>query len=276
MTTRALWNGTLSFGLVHIPVALHSNEKKRDPDFNLVDRRDHAPIGHLRVNKRTGEEISPDDIVRSYTLADGDYVIVPEEEFQRATPEFSRSIRLLSFASLEEIKPVYFESPYYLEPTAEGEKGYALLLDVLSRTRKIGIARIVLRSRERMAVLIPDRSVLVLNTLRFAEELRHPRRLDQPPPDPDALGVTPKELEMAERLVEEMTASWQPMEHRDEYRDQLLAYIRRKSKTVIGEPAVEPASEAPKSTPKGKFLTLLERSLAKAAEARRRRGSKTA
>jgi DNA end-binding protein Ku len=269
---HALWNGTLSFGLLQIPVTLHSNEKKKELDFNLVDRRDHSPIGYRRVNKRTGEEVDEAEIVRSYKLTGGDYLVVPEEEFRKAASEFTRVIRIVTFVPAREIRPVYFEPPYYLEPTSAGEKGYALLLDTLMRMEKAGIARVVLRHRERMAALIPDRALLTLNTLRFADELKHPKRLEEPAPDLESLGLSDRELDAARRLVTEMSSAWDPRSYRDEYRDKLLASVRKKTAAAAGEKPSEPAAKGPKPTPEGKLLSLLEQSLSTVTESKRRRG----
>lgn len=273
---RAIWHGTLTLGGIHLPIALHSNRKRREFDFRLIDRRDHSPITTIRVNQRTGESVTPQEIVRSYRLSDGNYVAVPEEEFKKATPEFTRAVRIIAFVDRDAVSPVYFEKPYFIEPGPQGEEGYALLLYVLATTGKIAVARTVLHHRERIAALVPEGALLSLVAMRYAAELRHPRRLGRPAPTPKSAGLAPREIELARRLVERMSAPWRPLNYHDEYRERVLDYVRRRTSGAGGEkPARVPVEEL-RPTPRGNLLKELERSLSGEEQATPKRRSKTA
>lgn len=237
---RALWKGSISFGLVNIPVGLYSAEDRDEGiSFTQLDRRTMSPIGYRRYNKSTGEEVPWDEIVRGYEYEHGRYVVLGDEDFERANPKASRTVEILDFVDASEIEPVYFDKPYYLAPTGTTSKGYALLRETLRRTGKIGIARVVIRTREYLAAVVARDSVLVLEVLRYPYEIRSPDDLEVPSEDLESVGVTEKELKMAERLVGEMVEAWEPAKYRDRYRDDLLARIQEKIKAGETEAAVE-------------------------------------
>src|SRR3954466_10610178 len=240
---RGLWKGAISFGLVNVPVELFAAQKRTSElDLTMLDKRDLAPVGYKRYNKASGEDVPWGEIVKGYEYEDGKYVVLSDEDFRRANVEASRTVEILSFVDLAEIQPQHFETPYYLVPGKRGEKAYALLRDTLKKAGKAGIATVVIRTRQYLAALISQDEVLLLNTLRYADELRDVEDLDLP----DALNkqkVTPKELELALRLVEDLAGEWQPQKYKDSYRDDLLARIREKVKKGQTEEITEPEKE---------------------------------
>jgi DNA end-binding protein Ku len=270
--TRAVWQGTISFGLVHVPVRIFPNGKRDEPEFFWIDRRDHAPIGLLKINKRTGEEVGPRDLARAFRNDRGDLTLLPEEE-PGERPSRPAPLSILSFVPAASIPPVYYKTPYYLEPTPEGEKGYALLREVLERTRRIGLVRLTLRGQDSIAAVMPDGPLLILVALRFAEQLVHPRRLRIPPPTLESLGVTAQEIGLAERLVEEMSAPLDLLQYRSESRARRLARVRREAERAA-QAAAEPPP--PKPTERGMFAQRLEESIRNASQVRARRGPRIA
>lgn len=223
---RAIWKGSISFGLVNIPVGLFSAEKTNDLSFRQLDRRDLSPVGYRKYNKATGEEVESDVIVKGYEYESGHYVVLSDEDMLRANPEKTQTVEITDFVDLEDIKPVFYDKPYYLAPTGKNAKGYALLREALKRTRKVGIAKVVIRSREYLSAVVPQGNVLVLEILRFADEIRATDDLEVPGEDLQALGVNDREVEMAERLVEGMTAEWTPEKYHDSYREDLMGLIQ--------------------------------------------------
>src|SRR6476660_9257009 len=175
---RTLWKGAISFGLVHIPVGLYSAEKRNSFDLTMLDRRSMKPVGFKRYNKETGEDVSWDDIVKGYEYEKGRYVVLTDEDFKRANVEATQTVDIVAFVNTEEVAPTYFETPYYLAPDKRGEKGYALLRETLKATKKIAIATVVIRTRQYLAALIPNGDVIVLNTLRYTNELKLAKDLD--------------------------------------------------------------------------------------------------
>src|SRR5919206_1031234 len=169
---RALWKGAISFGLVHIPVSLYPASRSEGLSFDMIDKRDFAPVGYKRYNKRTGEEISRENIVKGYEYEKGEYVVVTDEDFKQANVEATQTVDIVAFVDAAAVAPYYFDAPYYLEPGKRGEKGYTLLREVLRETERIAVANVVIRSRQHLAALVPLERVLVLNTLRFAHEIR--------------------------------------------------------------------------------------------------------
>jgi len=240
---RAIWKGHISFGLVEIPVSLHKAEDPHEFDFTLVDRRDHAKIGYERINKNTGKPVAWEDIVRAHE-SKGTLVLVSDEELARANVEATRTIDILDFVDGAQIHPVYFERPYYLEPTRkQGAKAYALLRDALQRSGKVGIATIVIRTRQHLAALTTMDNALVLVLLRFHDELRGVDQVDVP--TEREAGLRPKELEMAEQLVDSMTTSWDPERYTDTYFTDVRKLLERKRRAGETEPVEEFEEEAP-------------------------------
>jgi DNA end-binding protein Ku len=226
---RALWKGNISFGLVNIPVGLFPAEQKAEGlSFVQLDQRSMSPIGYRRYNKSSGDEVPWDDIVKGYEYEPGRYVVLGDEDFERANVKASHTVEILDFVDADEIEPIYFDKPYYMAPSTENGKGYALLRETLRRTRKVGIARVVIRTREHLAAVMARGDMLLLELLRYPYEVRSAEDLEVPGNDLGELGVTDKELKMAELLVEQMVESWEPDKYKDRYRDDLLARIREK------------------------------------------------
>jgi DNA end-binding protein Ku len=223
---RAFWKGSISFGLVNIPVSLHSAESPEELSFNQLDRRDLSPIGYKRINKKTDEEVPWDQIVRGYQYKRGSYVVVTDQDIRRANVEATQTIDIVGFVEGAQISPLYYERPYYLEPQRGGAKAYALLRETLRRTGLVGIARVVIRSRQHVAALLERHGVLVLETLRWAHELRDTRGIEVP--DDKKTRVSKQEIDMAVRLVKGMAQDWDPRRFHDTFTDDLLALIRRK------------------------------------------------
>lgn len=229
---RAIWNGHVSFGLVEIPVSLVSATKSEESvSFHLLDKRDMAPVGNLRINKRTQEPVPPDEIVKGYEIEKGTYVTMTDEEIKSANVEASQTVEILAFVDAKEIEPVFFEEPYYLAPAGKSNRAYVLFREALRQAGKVGIAKVVLRTRQRVAAVTVRGPALLLHLLRYGYEVREPEELDLPAEGSKDSKPAPKEMEMAQRLIGEMTEPGFPFRRqKDEYRDQLLALIARKAK----------------------------------------------
>lgn len=227
---RAIWSGTIGFGLVQIPVALHSAEDKDELDMTLLDRRDFSPVGYQRINKKTGKEVPWEEIVKGHEHAPGEYVVLTDADFQSANVESTKQIDIGDFVDFAAIDPRYLDRPYYLAPLKAGKKAYALLREVLHRTGKAGIGKIVIRTRQHLAAVVAREKVLLLVLLRFAEELRDESDLDLPETSLAKLGVSQKELQMAEQLVEGMVEEFEPEKYVDEYRRDIMKLIAKKAK----------------------------------------------
>ncbi|HET7234633.1 MAG TPA: Ku protein [Longimicrobium sp.] len=245
---RAIWKGNISFGLVSIPVGLFSAETRDEISFRQLDRKNLSPVGYRKYNKATGQEVESDDIVKGYEYEDERYVLVSDEDLRRANPEKTQTVDITDFVDLADIDPEYFDKPYYLAPTKKNNtKAYALLREALKRSGKVGIAKVVIRSREYLAAVIPHGNVLVLEILRYPHEIRGTGDLDLPAEDLQAQGVTDREVQMAEVLISGMTSEWDPARYHDTYRDDLMALINRKIESgqteVLDETPVEEAAE---------------------------------
>ena len=265
---RALWKGAISFGLVHVPVSLYPASRSEGLSFDMIDKRDFAPIGYKRYNKRTGEEISRENIVKGYEYSKGEYVIITDEDFKQANVEATQTVEIVAFVDAADVAPYFYEAPYYLEPGKRGEKGYSLLREVLKRTGRIGIANVVIRSRQHLAAVIPVDRVLVLNTLRWSNEIRS--MADLTLPESGMAGVSEKELAMAERLVEDMAADWEPEQYKDTYTDDLMARIEQRIKageTHVITPASEEGAEPRSGAQVIDLVSMLRRSLEKKGKA---------
>ena len=267
-----LWTGSISFGLVTIPVSLVTAEVHEELDFTLLDRRDDSPIGYQKINKRTGKPVPADRIVRGFEYQDGRYVVLSDADLRRASPERTQRIDVLSFVDRAEIPPVYFDRPYYLEPARGGDRGYALFREALHRSGKVAVASVVVKTRQHLAAVLVHGRVLVLDVLRYAAELRDPSKLRVPGATMKSLRISDRELKMAERLVAEMTEDWDPTQYHDEYRDELLAFIKKRSRAgkVTSAPDAEEEAAAPKRADIIDIAELLKRSLARTGEDRRR------
>ncbi len=262
---HSLWNGAISFGLVNIPVVLSSAENRNSFDLTMLDRRNMKPVGVKRYNKETEKEVGWDDIVKGYEYEKERYVVLTDEDFKRANVKATQTVDIVAFVDAEEVAPTYFETPYYLVPDKRGEKGYALLRETLKATHKIGIATVVIRTRQYLVALIPSGDVMVLNTLRYQNELKSAKDLDVPSGNLKASGISPREIEMAKKLVAEMTEPWKPERYRDTYHDDLMKLIDKRIKVgnteVITEAEAEEDQEKPARGEVIDLMALLKRSV---------------
>ncbi len=261
-STRALWNGAISFGLVHIPVSLHSATSNSGLDFDLLDKRSMDPVGYKRINKRTGKEIDKDDIVKGIAFESGKYVVLGEDEIDAVYPRSTQTIEIEAFVSLGEVPFVFLDRPYYLAAMPKGEKVYALLRETLLKTGRIGLARVVIQTRQHFAALIATGPVLVLNLLRWSEDLRSLEGLKLPPEGVKSNKLGDRELAMAEQLVEELTIPFKPEHFRDTFRDKVMALVKKKAEAGDTEKVVQPDEEDPgKGADIIDLTELLQRSL---------------
>ncbi len=240
---RAFWKGSISFGLVEIRVTLSPALQTDELSFTLLDRKDFSPVGHKRYNKNTGRDVPWEEVVRGYEYEPDEYVVLSDEELRRANVEASESIEIIEFVDQDQIDPLYYDAPYYVEPLKKASKSYAHLREALEKSGKVGIARVVLRTRQRLAALLVRSGVLVLNLLRYAHELRKPEEVDVPARSGRGGGVSGTELKMAQQLIDGMSGKWDPAEFHDEYRDDVLALVRRKVKEGKTHTIVEPETE---------------------------------
>ena len=260
---RAIWKGSISFGLVSIPVGLFSAETRDEISFRQLDKRNLAPVGYKKYNKQTGKEVELDDIVKGYEYEDDRYVLISDEDLKRANPEKTQTVDITDFVDLDDIDPEYFDKPYYLAPLKKNAKAYALLREALKRSGKVGIAKVVIRSREYLGAVIPHNDVLVLEILRYPHEIRGVDDLELPGDELEKMGVTDREVKMAEMLIDGMTADWDPSKYHDSYRDDLMALIHKKIES--GQTEVLDESPAPEVDvePKGviDIMSLLKKSV---------------
>ena len=263
---RPIWSGTISFGLLNVPVQLVTAERGgSDISFRMLDGRDKKPIKYKRVNADTGEEVPWEKIVKAYEYEKNHYVVIDEKDLKSAKPEAAETIDIEAFVDRDAISPMYFEKPYYLTPGKKAEKGYVLLRDVLKRTKKVGVARVVLRTRQYLALLMAEGDALVLDLLRFADEIVPQEDVNVPGAAKEHR-VTARELEMAEKLIESMAADWTPEEYRDDFEDRLHKMIQRRIKEH-GDATVKLKDEG--KTPEHAatnvvdFMSLLQQSLKK-------------
>jgi DNA end-binding protein Ku len=262
--SRPVWRGHIAFGLVSIPVVLYAAEHRSELQFRMLDARNHARVRYERVNEETGAEVPWDRIVRAFEYDAGNYVVLSDEDFQRAAPESSHSVDIECFVPQDAICAKWFDKPYYLAPDrkAKGEKGYALLRDALKKSRRVGIATVVIRTRAHLAALIPEGDVLLLNLLRYHQELHRVEDLGLPAGTFEAPKINPREREMAEQLVESMSGPWRPQDWHDDYRAQLSAYIDQR--VAAGQMETSPESDEPAPRRSADILdmtALLKRSL---------------
>lgn len=269
---RGLWKGAISFGLVNVPVELHSAKRRTSElDMTMLDKRDLAPVGYKRVNKATGKEVPWAEVVKGYEYRNDKYVVLSDEDFRRANPEAAKTVDIQAFVELADIAPQYFETPYYLVPGKRGEKAYALLRDTLKKAGKAGIATVMIRTRQYLAALIAQDGLLVLNTLRYHDELKQASEFEIP----DAK-VSAKEMDMAMRLVDDMADKWQPARYKDTFKDDLLKRIEEKVEAGQTEEITEPEKGArePKSADVVDLMSLLKKSIEKKPAKRASHGKK--
>ncbi|MEO8153537.1 MAG: Ku protein [Rhizobacter sp.] len=260
--SRALWKGAISFGLVHIPVSLHSATTESGVDFDWLDKRSMDPVGYKRINKRTGKEIDKSNIVKGVAYEEGKYVVLSPEEIEAVYPKSTQSIDIEAFVSASEIPFVYLDRPYYLAPIGKGEKVYALLREALLKKGRIGLARVVIQTKEHLAALVPAGPALVLNLLRWGQDIRSWEDLKLPKEGVKAAGLSERELNMAGQLIDELTTEWHPESFSDKFKDQVMALVEKKAEAGETETVLQPEEEAPAKTADVIDLTeLLQRSL---------------
>jgi DNA end-binding protein Ku len=240
---RPLWKGSISFGLVNVPIELYTAENQRRPAFRQLYRKTMAPVREQRIDEQSGDVVAWEDVVKGFQLSDGRFVVIGEGELEAANPKATHTIDILAFVERGQIEAGYFMRPYYVAPSAAGRKGYALLREALRRTGRVGIARIVLRSKQYLAALVPDEDVMVLELLRFAAELRDPGALDVPTESLKELNVSDREVELAEQLITAMAESWDPSKYHDEYTDEVMDLIERKAASPESVAAAPPPAQ---------------------------------
>lgn len=262
---RSLWKGAISFGLVHIPVEMYPAVQNHTLDLTMLDRRDFSPVGFKRYNKNNQKEVSWDDIVKGYEYASGEYVVLSEEDLRRANPEATGTIDIVAFVDAGEVPLLYYEQPYYLAPGKGGDKVYALLRETLRKTGKIGIARVVIRVKQHLAALVCVGDTIVLNTLRYADEIREVDDLKVPASDAKSAQLSDKELKMAMALVEGMSEDWRPEEFHDTYREDVMALVEKKVAANETKTITMPGKEkaAPSTGNVIDLVALLQQSIGK-------------
>ena len=257
---RAIWSGSISFGLLNVPVRLYSAVSKQTVRFRELREGDGSRVKHKRVAESDGKEVPYEKIVKGYEYAPDQYVVLSRDELSELEPQRSRAIEIQDFVDLDEIDPIYFEQPYYLGPDKGAERAYALLVQAMTDARKVAVARFVLRNKEHLAAIRPMGNVLTLTTMRFHDEVSSPQDLDgevfeeAKPKKPEK-----RELEMATQLIESLTSDFDPDKYRDEYREELLDLLERKAE---GKEVVSAPSEEPKPTKAPDLMAALEESLA--------------
>jgi DNA end-binding protein Ku len=259
-SSRTLWKGAISFGLVHIPVTLHSATAENRMKFNLLDKSSMTPVGNRQVNKATGEAMQREEIVKGFEVEKDQFVVLTPDEIKAALPRSTQTIDIEAFVEREQIPSVFFNKPYYVSPAGKGgQKPFALLRETLERTGKVGIAKVVISTKQHLAMLLPQGKGLVLNLLRWSDEVRDVAGLAWPGDD---VTVSSAELKMAEQLVDAMAGDWQPDLFHDEFREKLMALVEQKAKEGgLKSVAPLPGEEAPPSAEVIDLTELLRRSL---------------
>ncbi len=225
---NAIWKGNISFGLLNVPVTLYSAENKTDISFRQIDSRDCSRVRYERINEETGEEVPWDKIVKGYEYDKGNYAVVDMDELKKIMPEATQSVDLETFVKADDVDLMYFDKPYFLVPLKKYEKGYVLLRESLRQTNTIGIAKVVIRTRGYLAAVLPHDNALILNLIRYPEELRDESEFAIPNGDPKDYRISEKELTMSQQLIESMTNDWRPQDFHNEYREKMMAYLDEK------------------------------------------------
>jgi DNA end-binding protein Ku len=253
---RAIWKGSISFGLVNIPIALYSATRREELKFRLLRKTDLSPVNYKRVAEKDGKEVAWDQIVKGYEYEKGKYVVLKEEDFQRVDLEATQTVDIKDFVDQEEIDPMFFYKPYYLEPQKGGDKAYALLRDALKDTNKVGVAKVVIKTRQYLAGVKPEDDVLVLELMHFADELADPDKLHLP----KKMEVGKREMNMAKSLIDSMASKWEPDKYKDDYREALMEVIEEKVEAG-GKEIEEKPRKAPKPTKVIDLVSVLQKSL---------------
>jgi DNA end-binding protein Ku len=258
-----IWKGAISFGLVHVPVQLYPATQSEKVGFNLLDKRSIDPIGYKQINKRTGKDVTRENIVRGFEYEKDRYVVLSDDEIRSANPESTQTVDILAFVDAAAISFLYLDTPYFLTPDRKGEKVYALLREAMKATGKIGVANVVLHNKQHLAALIPVGPVLALNTLRWAAEVRDFDEFKLPADGMKAAGVSTRELDMAKKLIQDMSDAWDPSNYRDTFHDDIMALVERKIRAGKTEEIteVETPRESRRSADILDLSDLLKRSL---------------
>ena len=269
---RSIWKGAISFGLVHIPVGVVSATSSEGVDFDWLDERSMEPVGYKRVNKVTGKEVSKEHIVKGVQYEKGRYVILSDEEIRSAHPKATQTIDIFSFVDSDDIPLTNIDTPYYLNPLKRGEKVYALLRETLCKTHKVALARVVIRTRQHLAAVMPLASALVMVLLRWPDDVRDVEDLDIGDAIAD-VDLSKKELDMARRLVDDMTAQWSPEDYQDTFTDKIMQLVEQKARAGKIENVERAEDEDERRTADIVDLTdLLKRSLGGKPRARSETG----
>ncbi|ABM33093.1 Ku protein [Paracidovorax citrulli] len=242
-STRALWKGAISFGLVHVPVGLYSATQDSGIDFDWLDKRSMDPVGYKRINKKTGKEITAENIVKGVEYEDGRYVVLTPEEIAQAYPKTTQTIEIEAFLDADEIPFVYLERPYYTAPLPRGEKVYALLREALKASHRVGVGKVVIQTKQHLAVLIPCGRALVLNLLRWGGEIRSFQELNLPPAGGKAVGLKDAEMRMARQLIDDMTQDWDADQFRNSFSEEIMKLVEARAQA--GDIAEVEPLEAP-------------------------------
>ncbi|MGY1457363.1 MULTISPECIES: non-homologous end joining protein Ku [unclassified Luteimonas] len=276
---RPIWTGTLSFGLLNVPVSLMSGERRTDISFRMLDSRDNSPVRYERVNAETGEEVPWKDIVKAFEYDKGSYVVLEQDDIKSAAPESHETVEVEAFVDADDIPAQYYEKPYILVPAKKAEKGYVLLRETLRDTGRAGIARVVVRTREYLCAVLPQGDALVLMLLRYPQELVDPAEHRLPEGATGEYRISEKEREMAKQLIESMSGEWDPSGYKDEFRERLEKVIRErmKSQGVVAKPDDDDHdTPADAATNVVDFMALLQESISSKRRTPAKKGGKQA
>ena len=257
---RAIWKGSISFGLVNIPIALYPATRREELKFRLLRKSDLSPVNYKRVAEKDGKEVPWDQIVKGYEYEKGKYVVLQDEDFQRVDLEATQTVDIQDFVDVDEIDPMFFYKPYYLEPQKGGDKAYALLRDALHDSKKVGVAKVVIKTRQYLAGVKPEDGALVLELMHFADELADTEKLHVP----KKVEVGKREMNMAKSLIDSMSSKWDPSKYRDDYREALMDVIGEKVEAG-GKEIEEKPKKAPKPTKVIDLVSVLQKSLEETA-----------
>ncbi len=255
---RALWKGAISFGLVHIPVSLHPASGESGIDFDWLDERSMDPVGYKRINKRTGKEITRENIVRGVEHGDGTYVVLDDKEIKAAYPRSTQMIEIEAFVPAAETPLIYYDRPYFLAPTGKGQQVYALLRAALQRSGRVGLAPVVISTKQHLAALVPSGRVLVLDLLRWESDIRDTEGLELPKEGVKAAGLSAPELAMAEQLIESMSGTFKPGQFKEGFRSQVMALVARKAKAGKTHEVTQPEEEKPAERSSAEIIDLTQ------------------
>lgn len=259
---KAIWKGDISFGLVSIPVSLVSTEEKNDIHFHLLDSKTNSRVRYQRINEETGKEVPWQEIVKGYEYDKGNYIIVNEDAFAKASPELFKTIDIEEFVDYKEIDSLYYTRPYYLVPEGKNKKAYVLLREALKKTNKVGIAKIMIRTKESLGVILPHDHTLLIYLIHFKDEIRSEEELNVPKDAVKTYKITDKEIKMAVDLIKDMSTAWDPDKYHNEYRETMQKWL---DKQIV---QAEKSGKKASSTPRSKdsvvdFISLLKESMNK-------------